>query len=186
MQNSKPKTITTIVILLAILAVCSVISPFMNTTRILPGGDPQGNSKFGNNAGSFRPGNDPQTGNGLMPGQDQTLRQPPSASGFSPFMLMRFLGGQGILVVNIGVAILSAVLCALAAAWVWKQKRRGLNLALVLAILFLLGTLPGLFMGMRLPGFAGGFRYVITLLEAGSALAVLILSILPSVRDFIG
>lgn len=85
--------------------------------------------------------------------------------------------------INYGIGVIGAGLAALAAFWVWKKKKAGLNLALVLAILFLLGALPGVFSGLRMMDATAILRYTVNLLSAGASLVILAMGILPSVRE---
>ena len=92
------------------------------------------------------------------------------------FQLIGYVS-QAIGIIGIGLTVLAAV-------FVWKQKRWALNLAIVLAILFLLGALPRFFT------FGGSFFSVMTgltssanLLKGLATLPIIVLGILPSVRD---
>jgi uncharacterized membrane protein (DUF2068 family) len=70
------------------------------------------------------------------------------------------------------------MLCAFG---VWKQKRWALNLAMVMALIFLIGAAPGLFsMGGRNINW---LRTSINALNTAASLVILFLGILPSVRD---
>jgi hypothetical protein len=67
---------------------------------------------------------------------------------------------------------------------VWKQKRWALNLAIVLAILFLLGALPGFFtFGGRFFSFLTVLTSSANILKGLATLPIIVLGILPSVRD---
>jgi len=63
---------------------------------------------------------------------------------------------------------------------VWKQKRWALSLGIVLAILFLLGSLPGLFTGGR---FFNLTSALINNGRVGASIAIIVMGVLPSVRD---
>jgi hypothetical protein len=187
MQTSLPKSLLTITILLILLALVSLATPFLssfgaNPAGRLPGDMPQG--------GNFRPenGNPPQNG-GFQGGERQpgsgTFPQRSDSGAFNLFSLTRAFGlsGQVMTYLNYGAAVIGAGLAALAAFWVWKKKKAGLNLALVLAVLFLLGALPGVFSGLRMIDPAAILRYALNILSAGAALVILTMGVLPSVRD---
>jgi hypothetical protein len=184
MQTSLPKSLLTISILLILLALASLATPFlsgfgMNPAGRLPGNMPQG--------GNFRPENaNPPSDGGFQGGPGSgNFPQRSSSGAFSLFSLTRTLGlgGQAMIYINYGIGIAGAGLAALAAFWVWKKKKAGLNLALVLAILFLLGALPSVFSGLRMMDTTAIIRYALNILSTGAALVILAMGILPSVRD---
>ena len=187
MQTSLPKSLLTITILLILLALVSLATPLlsgfgMNPAGRLPGNMPQ--------EGNFPPenGNPPQNG-GFQGGERQpgsgTFPQRSDSGAFNLLSLTRAFGlsGQAMIYINYGAGVIGAGLAGLAAFWVWKKKKAGLNLALVLAILFLLGALPGIFSGLRMMGAAAILRYALNIISAGAALGILTMGILPSVRD---
>lgn len=184
MQTSYPKSILTITILLVLLSLVSLAAPFLSGFGMNPAGRQPGNMAQG---GNFRPenANPPQDG-GFQGGPGSgNFPQRSNSGAFNLFSLTRALGlgGQAMIYINYGIGIAGAGLAALAAFWVWKKKKAGLNLALVLAILFLLGALPGAFSGLRMMDAAAILRYTVNLLSAGASLVILAMSILPSVRD---
>jgi hypothetical protein len=154
----------------------------MNPAGLGPGNMPQG--------GNFRPenGNPPQNGGfqgGERPPGDGNFPQRPNSNAFNLSGILRALGlsGQVTIYLNYGAGVIGAGLALLAAFWVWKKKKAGLNLALVLAVLFLLGALPGVFSGLRMMDATAIMRYALNILSAGAALGLLTMGILPSVRD---
>lgn len=187
MQTSLPKSLLTITILLILLTLVSLATPFlsgfgMNLAGRLPGNMPQGSNFRPENAnpphyGGFQGGERPP-GGGAFP-------QRSGSGAFNLFSLTRTfgLGGQVMIYINYGAGVIGAGLAALAAFWVWKKKKAGLNLALILAILFLLGALPGIFSGLRMMDATVIIRYVLNIFSAGAALVILGMGILPSVRD---
>ncbi|MCG2784188.1 MAG: hypothetical protein L6461_03695 [Anaerolineae bacterium] len=187
MQTSLPKSLLTITILLILLALVSLATLFLSSFGANPAGRLPGDMPQGAN---FRPenGNLPQSGE-FQGGERQpgsgTFPQRSASGAFNLFSLTRAFGlsGQVMIYLNYGAAVIGAGLAALAAFWVWKKKKAGLNLALVLAILFLLGALPGVFSGLRMMNAAAILRYALNILSAGAALALLATGILPSVRD---
>ena len=85
--------------------------------------------------------------------------------------------------ITLGITILGILLALLSAFGVWKQKSWGLNLGMVIAILFLLGALPGLFsLGGRN---VNVLRTSITILTLVASAPILVLGILPSTRDLV-
>lgn len=180
MQTSYPKSLLTLIILLLLLAVISLATPFLSAFGINPAQRPAGALPQNGNVrpqngtppqgdGNFQPGNFPQRPGGM----------------FNLFGIARSLGlgGQAMIYVNYGVAVIGAGLSGLAAWWIWKKKKAGLNLALVLAIVFLLGALPGVFSGLRWMSVASILRYALNLLSGAAALVILAITILPSVRE---
>ena len=187
MQTSLPKSLLTITTLLILLALVSLATPFLSSFGANPAGRQPGNMPQG---GNFRPenGNPPQSGE-FQGGERQpgsgNFPQRSDSGAFNLLSLTRAFGlsGQAMIYINYGAGVIGAGLAGLAAFWVWKKKKAGLNLALVLAILFLLGALPGVFSGLRMMSAAAILRYTLNILSAGAALAVLVMGILPSVRD---
>ncbi len=187
MQTSLPKSLLTVTILLILLALVSLATPFLSGFRMSPAGRLPGNMP---QDGNFRPGNaNPPSDGGFQGGQRQpgseNFLQRSDSSAFNLFSLTRALGlgGQAMIYINYGIGVIGAGLTALAAFWVWKKKKAGLNLALVLAIVFLLGALPGVFSGLRMMDATAILRYALNLLSAGASLVILAMSSLPSVRD---
>lgn len=189
-----PRNIVVIVVALGLIALLSAIG--LLTTSFGLGrpafnrGNQPGNFQGGNNSqggGNFQGGNNnPQSGNGnFQPGNGNFQRRG-GVGIFSLFSAARGLGinFQYIRYVGLAIGIIGIGLTVLAAVFVWKQKRWALNLAIVLAILFLLGALPGFF------SFGGRFFSVISVLTSSAnilkglaTLPIIVLGILPSVRD---
>lgn len=187
MQTTQPKSLLTIVILLTLLALVSLATPFLSGFGVNPAGRLPGNMPQGGNS---RPENtNPPQDGGFQGGQRQpgngNFSQRPNGGAFDALGLTRALGlgGQAMRYITYGAAVIGAGLAGLAASWVWKKKKAGLNLALALAIVFLLGALPGVFSGPRLMDAAALLRYALTLLSAGASLVILVMSILPSTRE---
>ncbi len=184
MQTSYPKSILTIIILLVVLSIVSLAMPFLSGLRMIPAGRLPGNMPQADN---FRPENaNPPQGGGFQGGRSgNNLLQRPNSGAFNLFSLTRALGlgGQAMIYINYGISGIGAGLAALAAFWVWKKKKAGLNLALVLAIIFLLGALPGVFSGLRFMDTIAIIRYTLNLLSAGASLVILAMAILPSARE---
>jgi hypothetical protein len=182
MITARPKQITIIAALLVALAVISLVSTLASPMTFggsrpqggMPGGNPPGGNSQGNNG----------TSQGQAQGQNGNFQPRGSNSGgFSMFSIARSLGigGQYMTYINIGIAAVGVILALVCAWFVWKQKRWALNLAIVLAIIFLLGALPGLFSG------GGG---MINWLQTGTralstlcSVVIVFMGILPSVRD---
>lgn len=187
MQTSLPKSLLTITVLLILLALVSLATPFLsgfgiNPAGRLPGDMPQGSNFRSENA------NPPQNGgfqSGERPPGDGNFPQRSDSGAFNLFSLTRAFGlsGQAMIYINYGLGVIGAGLALLAAFRVWKRKKAGLNLALVLAVLFLLGALPGVFSGLRMMDATAILRYALNILSAGAALLLLVMGILPSVRD---
>jgi len=82
-----------------------------------------------------------------------------------------------------GLAILGILLALLSAFGVWKQKRWGLNLGMLIAILFLLAAAPALFsLGGRNINW---LRTTTNILTVAASLPILVYGISPSVHDFV-
>jgi len=173
----RSRNLTIIAVLLGVIGLLSLISMLTSGVRIGQPALPQG----------VQPGEMPQRG-GFQPSESHlpqgNFQQRGAPGGlFSLFGAARSLGieFQYIRYINIGIAFIGIVLVLVAAFFVWKQKRWALNLGIVLAILFLLGALPGLF------SFGGRFvDWLLPSLNALKALAsipIIVLGTLPSVRD---
>jgi hypothetical protein len=186
--STRPKSLNTVVILLVVLAVLSAVLPLLNLGRAAgfqrpQGGQFQGGGNFNNGGGpngnfnNGAGGNDTNGGNGNF--------RNGGGGGFNAFGIMRSLGlgGQFFGIISTGITVIGILLVLLSAYGVWKQKRWGLNLALVLGILFLLSALPGLF-ALRFFNFLGVIRWVLDAGRAGIAVVIAFMCILPSVRDF--
>jgi len=210
-QKPRPPRTTNLVIIVVALGVIAALSalgllvttfglgrPTFNRGNF-PGNSQGGNFQGGGNGnfqggngnpqggnGNFQGGNgNPQGGNGNFQGGNGNFQRRGSASIFSAFGIARALGinFQYIRYLTIAFGLLGIALTIVTAVFVWKQKRWALNLAIVLAILFLLGALPGFFN-------FGRFFSIMTVLTASSnilkglaTLPIIVLGILPSVRD---
>ena len=188
-----PKTITTILAMLVVLALVSTVSAA--TSRIGVGnrgnrtggtgtgtGTGGGNFQGNNNSGGNFQGNNNggQTDNGTT----GTTQRRTNQGGFNLFSLTRSLGisPQVMVYVNLGITILGILLVLLSAYGIWKQKIWGLNLATVMAIIFLIGAVPSLFsIGGR---FVNWLRIGENVISTLATLPILGLSLLPSVRDY--
>ena len=190
--NTRPKTITMILVMLLVLAVVSAVSIF--TSRIGFGapranrtgsdgttpsrGQANNNGNFQGNTGNTQ-GDD---GNNIQ-GNNRNSQGRANQGGFNLFSLTRTLGlsPQVMVYFNIGLPIAGIALLLTSAFGVWKKKGWGLNLATLLALIFLLAALPGFFsLGGR------NINWLRTGLNALSGLAtlpIMVLSFLPSVRD---
>lgn len=184
MVTPRTKTLIATVILLVLLALVSGTSAAINLLGVNraqalgangalqgtpgPGRNFQGGPGNGNtNNGNFQNGNGRFQGRGGGAFGGGMLR----ALGLD-FQMMGYL--------NLGIAALGIILLLVAAAGIWAQKRWALYLSVVIAALFLLGALPGLFFG------AGRFTLLRTgldVLSAGSTLAALVLALWPSTRS---
>lgn len=188
MFAAKPKPILVVTILLLVLAVLSTASiltnrigfarpaGFANATNFQRNGGTGGNFQFNNGTGG--------AGNGSFPintGNRNFQRR----SGFNTFSILRSLGlnGQAIIYVNLGIGILGILLVLLSAYGVWHQKSWGLNLAMVMAVLFLFGAVPILFsLGARNINW---LRLSMSMLTLVVSVPILVYGILPSVRDMV-
>jgi hypothetical protein len=185
MVTAKPKPILIIAGLLIVLALLSGTSALTSRTGFTrvrqpgaAGSSTQGNGgNFqgeNNNGGNFQGGN--------APGGNFQAR---GGGGFNAFTIFRTAGinPQVIGYISIGFTILGILLTLLSAYGVWKQKRWGLNLAMMLALVFLVAAVPGLFsLGGRNINW---LRTSITVLNIIASAPILVLGILPSVRDFV-
>jgi hypothetical protein len=196
-QPQKPprtRNLVIIVIALAVIAALSTLGllvtgfglgrPAFNRGN-LPGNFQGQGGNFQGGNGNFQGGNDNPQGGGNFQGGNGNFQRRGSTSLFSAFGIARALGinFQYIRYATIAFGLLGIALTIVTAVFVWKQRRWALNLAIVLAILFLLGSLPGFFN-------FGRFFSVLTVLTASSnilkglaTLPIIVLGILPSVRD---
>ncbi len=196
MLTAKPKQIMIITVLLVVLALVSITS--VATSRLgftrrtgganIQGGNTQGGGTTG--GGNFQ-GGGTDTGGGTNGGGN--FQGSGNAGGgnfagrggggFNAFSLVRNFGinPQYIIYISLGFTILGIVLALLSAFGVWKQKRWGLNLAMLMALIFLVGAVPGLFtLGGRNLNW---LRISTTILNVVASTPVLVYGILPSVRD---
>jgi hypothetical protein len=175
----RSRNLTIIAVLLGVIGLLSLIGLLTSGVRIGQPALPQGVQP-----GNMVPRGDFQPGEGnFQPGNGNSQQR------VAPVGLFNLFGAAGSLGINflylryvsMGFAIMGIVLTLVAAYFVWKQKRWALNLAIVLAILFLLGTLPGLFsLGGR---FISWLPTSLNVLKALASIPIIVLGILPSVRD---
>lgn len=183
MITAKPKPILIVTVLLVVLALLSTTSIVMSRTFIARPGFNRANGQannFGNNGGNFPGNNGNFQGN---PGGNGGNFQGRGGGGFNTFTIFRSLGlaPQMIGYIVLGISILGIVLVLLSAFGVWQQKNWGLNLGMVMAILFLIGAVPAIFsLGGRNVNW---LRASINILTLVAAIPILIFGILPSVRD---
>ena len=173
----RSRNLTIIAVLLGVIGLLSLISLLTSGVRIGQPALPQGVQP-----GNMVPRGDFQPGEGNLPQGNFQQRGAPGGL-FSLFSTARSLGieFQYLRYVSIALGIIGIALTVVAAIFVWKQKRWALNLAIVLAILFLLGALPGLFsLGGR---FVDWLPTSLNALKALSSIPIIVLGILPSVRD---
>jgi hypothetical protein len=193
-SNARPKTITVIIAMLLLLAVVSVAATL--TTQLRFGnvgrqgaagfnGPRQGTGTGNNGFGAGQADNGTANGgtgqgnNGFNSGQRRS-----APGGFNLFSITRSLGlsPQVMIYFNIGLPIVGIALLLASAYGVWKVKRWGLNLAIVLGLLFLAGAVPGFFnIGGRNINW---LRVGLNALSAVATLPILALSFLPSVHDY--
>jgi hypothetical protein len=175
----RSRNLTIIAVLLGVIGLLSLISLLTSGIRIGQPAIPQGVQP-----GTMVPRGDFQPGDGNFQPGNGNFQQRGSPGGlFSLFGAAGSLGinFQSLRYVSMGFAIIGIILTLVAAYFVWKQKRWALNLAIVLAILFLLGTLPGLFsLGGR---FISWLPTSLNVLKALASIPIIVLGILPSVRD---
>jgi hypothetical protein len=165
MLATRPKSITVIAVLLVVLALLSTISALTSSTAFT-GARPPGVA-----GGNFQ-GNGNAPGGGNPPGGFNNRTSPGAVGMINP----QILGYT-----STGLTILGVILALLSAWGIWKQKRWALNLAIVLAIFFLLGSLPGLFsLGGRNLNW---LRATLSILTTLALTPILVMGILPSVRD---
>ena len=183
MLSAKPKPLLIIAGLLIVLALLSGTSALTSRTGFTRTRQPGtgGNFQGGNgNNGNFQGGTtqDGTGTNGNAPGGNFQAR-----GGTNPLGSIFRVLGPSFIYISIGITVLGIILSLLSAWGVWKQKRWGLNLAMVLALLFLVAALPGLFsLGGRNINW---LRTSITVLNLIASVPILVLGILPSVRDFV-
>jgi hypothetical protein len=199
MSTTRTKPILTIFILLIVLAVLSAASLLTSQLGGLAGrarqpgnfvrtpGPNDGNNGFqGGNGGGFQGGNGGNGGGGFRGGNGGggggNFQGRGGGGAFAIFGAARSIGlnPQVFFFAGIGISVLGILLALLCAYGVWKQKKKALNWAMVLALLFLLGALPGLlFGGARF----NLLRTAMDILNVGAAATILVLGVLPSVRD---
>lgn len=182
MSTARPKSLTIVAVLLVILALLSTTSTLSNRLgvgRRQPGAFTANGAAGGNfQGGANNGGGNFQGGNGTGGGGNFQGR-----GGNNIFSLFRTTGinFQVIGYISLGLTILGILLALLSAFGVWKQKRWGLNLGMLLALLFLIGAVPALFtLGGRNINI---LRSSITILTVVAATPILVYGILPSVRD---
>jgi hypothetical protein len=195
----RTKSIIIIVVLLILLAALSVTSALtsgqfggfgrargnftFNGTPGVPGGNFQGGGAGGGAAdGGGGAGGNFRGGAGGGGGAGGAFRGGGGGfGGFNTFTITRQLGLSPLVIVYAGIAatIIGILLLLLCAFGVWKQKKWVLNLAMLVALLFLLGALPGFFSGGRF----NLLRTAMDVLNVGASAVILVLGILPSVRD---
>jgi ABC-type glycerol-3-phosphate transport system permease component len=192
MLAAKPKPILIIASLLVVLALLSGTSALTNRlgfarTRqpgAFSGNNAQGGNFQGNN-GNTDPGGNAQNGNGgnFQGGNGNNGNFQARGGGNNALGSIFRVLGPSFIYISIGITVLGIILTLLSAYGVWKQKKWGLNLAMVLALLFLIAALPGLFsLGGRNINL---LRTSITILNVIASAPILVLGILPSVRDFV-
>ncbi len=168
----RSKNLTIVAILLGAIAVLNLVGLLTSGIRIGQPAMPQG----------MQPGQMPRQGN-FQPGGGNFQQRGAPGGLFSLFGAARSLGidFQYIRYVSMAIALIGIVLVLVAVFFIWKQRRWALNLGIVLAILILLGALPGLFsLGGR---FVDWIPTSLNALKAFAAIPVIVLGILPSVRD---
>ena len=137
-----------------------------------PGAGQQGNG------GNFTGG---QAGNGGTGGNFQGRT---NQGGFSMFTIVRALGlpFQIIGILSIAFPIIGILLVLLCAWGVWKMKMWGLNMATLMAVIFLIGAVSTLMtpIGRNI----NWMRIILNAVSVVATLPVLGLSFLPSVRDY--
>ena len=184
MLSARPKPLMIVIALLVVLALLSTTSALTSRTGFARPTAGANGGNFQNNNGAGGTGNGNFQGNngagGIGGGNFQAR-----GGGFNTFTIFRSLGlgGQTMIFITLGITILGILLALLSAFGVWKQKSWGLNLGMVIAILFLLGALPGLFsLGGRN---INVLRTSITILTLVASAPILVLGILPSTRDLV-
>ena len=187
MLASRPKPIliaASLLVVLALLSATSMLTSRLGVARRQPGAftgngvtastnGGGGNPQAGNGGGNFQGGGG---GGGNFAGR---------GGGFNAFTIFRSAGLSPAVFgyINIGITVLGIVLALLCAYGLWKQKRWGLNWGMVIALLFLLGALPALFaLGGRNFNL---LRTSLTILTLVASVPILVIGILPSVRDFL-
>ena len=196
MTNARPKSLTIVAALLVLLALLSTTTTLVNQLGIGrrqpgafngagPAGGAGGNFQQGGGAnfqgGGAAGGGGNFQGGGAAGGAGGNFQG--RGGGNNIFTLFRNTGINFRVIgyVTLGLTILGIVLALLSAYGVWKQKRWGLNLGMLIALLFLLGALPGLFsLGGRNINILRTSTTILTLL---ASVPVLVYGVLPSVRD---
>lgn len=182
MSTAHPKSLTIVAVLLILLAVFSISTTVISQSGLLRGTRPQ---NFQQGSGSFQGNNDNNNGN-FHGGGNGNFR---TGGGFNLFSITRTLGlaGPAMIYINLGFTLVGIALCLLSAYGVWKLKAWGLNLGMTVALLFLLGVVPGLFFGnsFRFTNPITIVRNVINALEALASLPILVMGILPSAREYL-
>jgi len=190
MLSAKPKSILIIaglLILLALLSGTSALTNRVGFTRTRQPGTFTGNNGANGTApgdgtapgGNFQGGNGGNFQGGNAPGGNFQGR----GGGNNPLGSIFRILGPSFIYISLGITIIGILLALLSAWGVWKQKKWALNLGMVIALLFLIGALPGLFaLGGRNINL---LRTSITVLSLIASVPVLVLGILPSVRDFV-
>ncbi len=181
MLFNRPKSIVVLTALLALLALLSLTSMLTNRTAF---GIPNARQP-GAAGGNFQPGGSlPQDGNNNGgSAQRQNNGNVQRGGGFTPLSLFRTAGinPQVMLYANLGITIFGILLALLSAFGVWKQKKWGLNLGMVIALLFLISAAPGLFtLGGRNINW---LRTMVTILTVVASAPIIAMGVLPSVRD---
>jgi hypothetical protein len=197
MTTPRPKSLTTIAILLAVLALLGAVTFAFSFATLRNFRNPSGNFTPGQNftpGGNFTPGQGVPGGNFQgtrnFGGGNGTFRAAGGGAGlFNLFRVQRAIGLTGTTAIVVrSVLAVAGIALALVCAWfVLKQKRWALNLAMILAVVILLSTLPGLFLGGGL-GFGnliGVARTGVNALRMLAALPIIVLGMLPSVRDYV-
>jgi hypothetical protein len=188
MGSARPKPILIIAILLIVLALVSTTSTL--TSRLgfarrpagtaAQGGNFQGGGNNNNGGGNFQGGGNNNGGGNFQGGGGNFAGR---GGGFNAFSLFRTVGINGLYItyISLGFTILGIILALLSAFGVWKQKRWALNLAMLVALVFLIGAAPGLFtLGGRNINLV---RITTTILSVVASVPILVYGILPSVRD---
>jgi hypothetical protein len=183
MFAAKPKPILIIaglLVVLALLSGTSALTSRVGFTRTRQPGALTGNNTQGGNGGNFQGGNG---NNGNFQGGNGNNGNFQARGGTNAFGSIFRVLGPSFIYISIGITVLGILLSLLSAWGVWKQKKWALNLAMVLALLFLVAALPGLFsLGGRNINW---LRTSITVLNLIASAPILVLGILPSVRDFV-
>lgn len=193
-KPERTRNIVIIVVALGVIALLSTVGLLTTGFGLRRPAFNRGNQPGNAQGGNFQPGdgnfqggnNNPQSGNGNFQPGDGNFQRRGGLGIFSLFSAARGLGinFQYIRYVSLAIGILGIVLTIVAAVFVWKQKRWALNLAIVLAILFLLGALPGFFtFGGRFFSFLTVLTSSANILKGLATLPIIVLGILPSVRD---
>jgi hypothetical protein len=190
--TSRPKTIFAIIILLVIMALVS--GTLLATTRnAFSGanrrqgttqGNANNNGNFQGNNGGTQGGGTGNNNGGNGTGNNSNFQRRGNTGIFNLFSITRSLGlnVQVIQYVSLGLQVLGIALLLLSAFGVWKQKKWGLNLGMLMAFVVLVGALPTLFsLGGRTINW---LRVGLNLTSLFASLPVLALSFLPSVRDY--